>query len=84
MRRAIVTFSAIAAAFMTAGFAESEMWLPAVGCIGWELFVLYANTKRKPRGGARSKEKPLPIKRLYSYDNTLGVWRQEPDQRWRA
>lgn len=84
MRKKIITGSVIAAAFMTAGFAEAGAWLPAVGCIGWMVFVLLANTIKKPRAATRGKEDVVPMRPLYTYDNTLRVWRQDPDQRWRA
>lgn len=84
MKRAVVTVSVIAAAFMVAGFANTGHWLPALCCIGWEVFVLLVNTIKKPRAATRGKEDVVPMRPLYTYDNTLRVWRQDPDQRWRA
>lgn len=85
MRRGIITASVIAAAFLAAGFAEMGAWLPAIGCIGWELFVLYANVKRKPRAATRGKqEEYVELHPLYTYDTTIQHWTQESDQRWRA
>lgn len=84
MRKRIITGSVIAAAFMTAGFAEAGAWLPAIGCIAWELIVLYASTKKKPRRAGRSKQEVIELRPLYSYDNTLKHWTQDMFERWRA
>lgn len=54
MRRKIIILSVFAAAFAGAGFAECGLWLPTLGCIGWELLVLYASTRKKPRAATRS------------------------------
>lgn len=85
MKRAVVSVSVIAAAFMTAGFANTSHWLPAICCIGWEVFVLLANTIRKPRAATRGKqEEYVELHPLYTYDTTVQHWTQEADQRWRA
>ena len=84
MKKILITSSVVAAAFMAAGFANSGTWLPALGCVGWEVFVLLANTIRKPRRAGRSKQEAVELRPLYSYDNTLQHWTQDMYERWRA
>lgn len=56
MRKMIILLSAVAAGFLSAGFADSGKWLPAMGCIGYLVFLLIANTiKKAPRGHAEPK-----------------------------
>lgn len=54
MRRRIITLSVFAAAIGSMAFTDHEHWIPALACIGWELLVLYASTRKKPRAATRS------------------------------
>lgn len=66
MKKLIVAGSVFGAAFLLAGFAESGAWMPALGCIGWMLFVLYANTRKKPDAATPGKNESAKILYLYS------------------
>lgn len=84
MRKGLITASVLGAAFAISALVDRGLYLGALGCIGWIGFVAYANL-RKPRAATRGKkEDVVPMRPLYTYDNTLRVWRQDPDQRWRA
>ena len=84
-KQIIILATAIIAGIATCGFAEHGMWLPAIGCIGWNVFLLIVNTTRKkPRAATRSKEDIVPMKPLYTYDTTLQHWTQDMKERWRA
>lgn len=81
MRKIVILASVIGSGLALCGFAENGMWLPAIGCIAYNFFVLWANTRRKPRAATQGKEMNRPI---YSYSNIRGGWRQDVNERWRA
>lgn len=73
MRRKIIILSVFAAAFASAAFTERGLWLPTLGCIGWELLVLYASTRKKPRAATRSNENRSSTKILDFYSTSTTI-----------
>ena len=43
MKKIIILSTAIIAGLLTAAFAENGLWWPAIGCIGWNIFLLIVN-----------------------------------------
>lgn len=76
MRRKIIILSVFAAALASAAFTDRGMWLPSLGCIGWELLVLYASTRKKPRAATRSHENRPSTKILDFYSTTVTIHTQ--------
>ena len=58
MRKGLITASVLGAAFAISALVDRGLYLGAIGCIGWIIFVVYANMK-KPRRAGRGKEKPI-------------------------
>lgn len=68
MRKGLITASVLVAAFAISALVDRGLYLGALGCIGWIIFVVYANMK-KPRAATRGKEKILTCNdsfRLYN------------------
>lgn len=73
MRRKIIILSVFAAAIGSMAFTDRGLWLPALACIGWELLVLYASTRKKPRAATRSNENRSSTKILDFYSTTVTI-----------
>lgn len=56
MRKLILLATILVSGLISAGLAEQGLWLPAIAASSYNLFVLWANIKGKPRRAGRGKK----------------------------